>query len=188
MASESSKASTGWWKISISHGNGSGPPCCSSDRPHLSSWHTFAIQSPLPYTPCSLASLLRHIHQPTFLYPYWFSYRHSSSQTLVQSPFLSFSSMLSLLLHFLSVTAELWQLFTFLFFFSPPQWGNGRASGALLKQTGGRVVRQGWRHAITNHRLLAVAGRWCIEAKLRQRAKGQTGPAALVSMTIKQQH
>lgn len=74
--------------------------------------------------------------------------------------FLFFPSFLSPSCHFRSGTAELWQLFTF--HFSPPQRGNGRASGALLKQTGGRVVRQGWRHAITNHRLLAVAGRWCI--------------------------
>lgn len=60
VASESSKASTGWWKISISHGNGSGPPCCSSDRPHLSSWHTFAIHRllcptlPAPLLPFSV--------------------------------------------------------------------------------------------------------------------------------------
>lgn len=43
VASERSEASPVQWKISISHGNGSGPPCSSSDRPHLSSWHTFAI-------------------------------------------------------------------------------------------------------------------------------------------------
>lgn len=42
---EAKKERDGWrrkearpqWKISISNGNGSGPPCCSSDRPHLSS-------------------------------------------------------------------------------------------------------------------------------------------------------
>ncbi|CAF91372.1 unnamed protein product, partial [Tetraodon nigroviridis] len=54
-------------------------------------------------------------------------------------------------------------------------------SGALLKQIQGPVVRQGWRHAITNRRLLVVAGTRC------------TGPdvaasAILVSMTVKQQH
>lgn len=53
---------------------------------------------------------------------------------------------------------ELWQLFTF--HFSPPRRENSRASGALFKQTGGRAVRRGWRHAITNRRLLAVAGAW----------------------------
>lgn len=69
-----------------------------------------------------------------------------------------FFSPLSLLL---PTIFSQWQLSfdSFLHFhFSPPQWENGQATGALFKQTGGRVVRRGWRHAITNHWLLAVSG------------------------------
>lgn len=49
-----------------------------------------------------------------------------------------------------------------------PLWlqANRQASGALLKQTEGPVVHQGWRHAITNRRLLVVAGTWCTGPRL----------------------
>lgn len=96
--------------------------------------------------------------------------------SLVQFPFLPFPPDLLFILSFLflyyslPVTAELWQLFAF--HFSPPQQANSRAPGALFKQTGGRVVRRGWRHAITNHRLLAVAGTWCTGP----RYGGERGP------------
>ncbi len=93
------------------------------------------------------------------------------------SPFMAILSLHMLLLSFLSlfyrfrpVTAHFWQLFTF--HFSSLQRENSRASGALFKQTGGRVVRRGWRHAITNHRLLAIAGTRCVGP----RYGGEPGP------------
>lgn len=52
------------------------------------------------------------------------------------------------------------------FHFSPWLQANRQASGALLKQTEGPVVRQGWRHAITNRRLLVVVGTWCTGPRL----------------------
>ncbi|KAF0025137.1 hypothetical protein F2P81_022018 [Scophthalmus maximus] len=64
---------------------------------------------------------------------------------------------------------------------------NSRASGALSKQTGGRAVRRGWRHAITNHRLLAVAG--ALRTRPRYGEQGaKQGPAVLVFMVTRQQH
>lgn len=87
MAPERSRASTGQWKISISHGNGRGPPCCSRDRPHLSSWHTFAI---IYYSYKLFVAVY-----PYFIYLTLHSFL-LRILTLVQSPF-SFLIFLSLL-------------------------------------------------------------------------------------------
>lgn len=87
VASERSEASTVQWKISISHGNRSGPPCCSSDRPHLSSWHTFAILQLNPY----FLAFSIHLFQSLFLYL-------TSFYVLILLPLLSTSSPLSLTL------------------------------------------------------------------------------------------
>lgn len=48
------------------------------------------------------------------------------------------------------------------------------ASGALFKQTGGRVVRRGWRQAITNHWLLAFAGTWHTRPRYAERGTNGT--------------
>lgn len=81
---------------------------------------------------------------------------------------ISFSVFLSCTFSFYSFTlflysrsqfslSDSWALTAFyISFFSTTvrEWG----LGALFKQTGGCVVRRGWRHAITNHWLLVVSG------------------------------
>ena len=143
----------------VAHHAAGAPPACPPDTYSQSSCCALQLQAP-----CLSPSLLPP-SSSLFLCPRSNAFIPFWDLLLSKAPFSVSPSFIT------PPMCSQWQLSldSFLhFYFSPPQRENSRASGALFKQTGGCVVRPGWRHAITNHRLLAVACTHCTGPLLRR--------------------